>query len=182
MRIIAGIAGGRKLSAPDTDATRPATDRVREAVFSSLGDLVTDAAVADLYAGSGSFGLEALSRGASVAVFVENGNKALRALNQNISAIGLGGQMIRGSVKQFLQATTDEFDVVFIDPPWPMPTEDLESDFALLDRSLRPGGVVVASRRHTDKVPKCPENWAVDAEKRYGDTRIVRYRKENDQT
>jgi 16S rRNA (guanine966-N2)-methyltransferase len=167
--------------APATDGTRPATDRVREAVFSSLGDLVVDAAVADLYAGSGSFGLESLSRGAASVVFVENGNKALRALSENILNIGLGGEIKRSSVRPFLQSTTQEFDLVFIDPPWPMSTEDLEGDFLLLERSLRPGGVVIASRRSSDRVPGSPESWLVDAEKRYGDTRIVRYRKEIEQ-
>jgi 16S rRNA (guanine966-N2)-methyltransferase len=77
MRVIAGKAKGRRLAAPETLDTRPVTDRVKEAVFSSIGDWVVDADVADLYAGAGSFGLEALSRGARSALFVENGKRAL---------------------------------------------------------------------------------------------------------
>jgi 16S rRNA (guanine966-N2)-methyltransferase len=181
MRIIAGVAGGRRLKAPDGKDTRPATDRVREAVFSSLGDAVVGADVVDLYAGSGSFGLEALSRGAGSAVFVENGTAAIRALSDNIQTLGIGGELRRGTVGQFLQANTNMFDLAFIDPPWPMATDEMERDFSLLDRSLRVGGLVLASRRHTDRVPDVRENWRVAAEKRYGDTRILKYRKETEE-
>lgn len=181
MRIIAGSVGGRRLKAPETDGTRPATDRVREAVFSSLGNAVVDAVVVDLYAGSGSYGLEALSRGAASAIFVENGHSALRALSENIQSLGLGGEVRRSTVRQFLQGNKVNFDLVFVDPPWPLATEELEGDFLMIDHVLRPGGVVVASRRHTDRVPEGPENWRVAAEKRYGDTRILRYQKETEE-
>lgn len=180
MRIIAGIAGGRRLKAPDTNDTRPATDRVREAVFSSLGEVVVDAAVVDLYAGSGSFGLEALSRGAASAVFVENGSTAIRALSDNLKSLGLGGDLQRGTVRHFLQTNTATFDLVFVDPPWPLVTEELELDFTLIDGILRPGGFVVASRRHSDRVPLPPKNWRVATEKRYGDTRILKYQTETE--
>lgn len=177
MRIIAGKAKGRRLSAPDGSGTRPVTDRVKEAVFSSIGDWVEDADVADLYAGSGSFGLEALSRGARSAVFVENGFRAIEALKRNISSVALGGEVFSGKVQEFLGTNAKQFHLVFVDPPWPMSTDDLEADFALLDRSLVPGGEVVTSRRHKDRVPVPPENWRVATDKRYGDTRIFRYEK-----
>jgi 16S rRNA (guanine966-N2)-methyltransferase len=180
MRIIAGTAGGRRLIAPDTSDTRPATDRVREAVFSSLGPDVTDAAVLDLYAGSGAFGLEALSRGAASAVFVERGRKAIDSLKRNIDTLGIGGSIVAGPVRKFLESTPLQFGLAFVDPPWPMSTDDLEADFKLLDRILLADGLVVASRRHIDRVPSAPENWVVAAEKRYGDTRILRYAKKTE--
>lgn len=179
MRIISGVAGGRRLVAPDTPGTRPATDRVREAVFSSLGDAVIDAVVADLYAGSGAFGLEALSRGARTAVFVENARKAILALEKNLKSLSIGGEVMSSPVRTFLSGPTGMFDLVFIDPPWPMPTEDLEEDLRLLDARVYPGGSVIASRRHTDRMPTPPETWRVATDKRYGDTRIIRYEKEN---
>lgn len=177
MRVIAGTAGGRRLKSPDTSGTRPATDRVREAVFSSIGDRVVDAVVADLYAGSGSFGLEALSRGAQTAVFVERGRKALEALRHNVKAIGLGGTVVAGAVADYLDHANHRFHLVFMDPPWDQPSSQMEEDLARLDRLLLAGGEVVVSRRHTDEVPTPPENWRVAAEKRYGDTRIIRYEK-----
>lgn len=180
MRIIAGKAGGRRLKSPEGNRTRPATDRVREAVFSSIGSWVEDAAVADLYAGSGSFGLEALSRGASSAVFVESGRKALQALRANVKAVNLGGTVIESTVQDYLGKANHRFHLAFLDPPWPDPTEQMEEDLAGLDRLLFPSAEVVVSRRHTDRPPNQPENWRVAADKRYGDTRIIRYEKVED--
>jgi len=177
MRIIAGAARGRRLRSPGTKDTRPVTDRVREAVFSSLGALVEGADVADLYAGTGSFGLEALSRGARSALFVENGRRAIEALKANVAAVGLGGKVVRSPVRDFLGRCGERFDLVFMDPPWDQPTETMEADMARLDPLLRPGAVVVVSRRQGDRVPQGPETWRVAADKRYGDTRIIRYKK-----
>lgn len=177
MRIIAGQAGGRRLKAPDSKGTRPATDRVREAVFSSIGNWVVDSVVGDLYAGSGSFGLEALSRGASSAVFVESGRKALQALRENVEKVGLGGTVIESTVQDYLNRANHRFHLVFIDPPWDQPGARLEEDLTGLDRLLLPHAEVIISRRHTDPVPPHPETWRVAADKRYGDTRIVRYEK-----
>lgn len=180
MRIIAGQARGRRLKSPDAKGTRPVTDRVREAVFSSIGDWVVDSVVADLYAGSGAFGLEALSRGASSAVFVERGRKAVAALRDNVKTVGLGGTVITSTVQDYLDRANHRFHLVFMDPPWDQPTSQMEEDLASLDRLLTSNGWVVISRRHTDRVPTPPETWRVAADKRYGDTRIVRYEKVED--
>jgi 16S rRNA (guanine966-N2)-methyltransferase len=177
MRIITGIAKGRRLIAPDTPTTRPVTDRVREAVFSMIGEWVVDASVLDLYAGSGSFGLEALSRGAAGATFVENGNRALEALRSNIAALSLGGTLVTSDVKRFLEDAQGTYDLVFIDPPWDMPSSDLGRDLATLDRLLSEDAEVILSRRQSDPVPSEPGNWVVATDRRYGDTRILRYEK-----
>ena len=178
MRIISGKAKGRRLVAPDTPATRPVTDRAREAVFSMIGGWVEEATVLDLYAGSGSFGLEALSRGATTATFVESGNRALEALRQNIKGVGLGGTLVTSKVGDFLERSTGQFDLVFIDPPWDMESSALATDLTALDRLLGIPAEVILSRRHTDTVPAAPPNWTVATDRRYGDTRIVRYEKE----
>jgi 16S rRNA (guanine966-N2)-methyltransferase len=178
MRVIAGMAKGRRLVAPDTPATRPVTDRVREAVFSMIGAWVEGASVLDLYAGSGSFGLEALSRGAAAATFVENGNRSIEALRSNIASVALGGTLVTTDVRRFLVDATGSYDLVFIDPPWDMPSSDLGADLVGLDRLLSPGAEVILSRRHTDPLPSAPVDWLVATDRRYGDTRIVRYEKE----
>lgn len=175
MRIIAGAARGRKIRAPDTKHTRPATDRVREALFSMLGPAVREAAVLDLYAGSGSFGLEALSRGAATATFVESGRAALVALKHNIETLGLGGSVVATTVRGFLGREVEQFEVVFIDPPWDLPTDELEQDMLLLEPFLSPGASVVTSRRSTDDVPANPKTWRLATDRRYGDTRILIY-------
>ncbi|MGA8040331.1 MAG: 16S rRNA (guanine(966)-N(2))-methyltransferase RsmD [Acidimicrobiia bacterium] len=180
MRVIAGVAKGRRLAAPSTDATRPVLDRVREAVFSMIGDWVVDSAVLDLYAGSGSFGLEALSRGAASATFVENGRVALETLRSNIEAVGLGGTIVSSSVTDFLTVGNAKFDLVFIDPPWAMSSPALSEDLTTLDRLVGLEAEVVLSRRWGDQTPSQPENWRVATDRRYGDTRILRYEKETE--
>lgn len=179
MRIITGSAKGRRLMAPHTHRTRPATDRVREAVFSAIGGWVSGADVVDLYAGSGSYGLESLSRGAASATFVEKGRVAIEALRSNIEAVGLGGTIIASDVEAFLREPgRSSYDLAFIDPPWSLPTDTVERQLAALDNVMRDGGEVVVSRREGDRGPSVPLRWRVVTDRRYGDARIYRYRKE----
>jgi 16S rRNA (guanine966-N2)-methyltransferase len=176
MRIITGAAKGRRLVAPDTDETRPATDRVREAVFSALADWVVDADVLDLYAGSGSYGLEALSRGAASATFVESNRAAIEALRTNIATVGLGGTVVATTVEAFLERPGERrYHLVFIDPPWDLPTDVIDRQLAQIDRILTGEGEVVVSRRGRDRPPEAPEGWELAADRRYGDARIYRY-------
>lgn len=180
MRIITGVARGRRLLAPDTPGTRPATDRVREAVFSAIGGWVTDAVVLDLYAGSGSYGLEALSRGAAAATFVEKGWTAIKTLRSNIATVGLGGVVIATDVSSFLRDPGDRrFHLVFIDPPWDLPTATIDGQLEAIDPILEPEAEVVVSRRHGDESPAPPARWVVATDRRYGDARIHRYRRQS---
>lgn len=182
MRIITGRAKGRRLTAPDTDGTRPATDRVREAVFSAIGPWVEEADVLDLYAGSGSFGLEALSRGAASALFVERERAAIEALRSNVESVGLGGSIVGSGVDAFLRAPGSRtFHLVFIDPPWDMSTAVLDAQLVLVDTLLEPAGEVVVSRREGDTPPSVPPSWSVATDRRYGDARIYRYVKASDE-
>jgi 16S rRNA (guanine966-N2)-methyltransferase len=121
MRVIAGAAKGRRLKAP-TSGTRPMADRMRESVFSALGDLA-GARVLDLYAGSGSLGLEALSRGAQEATFVESARDAIVKLEQNIEATDMRARarVEWGDVASILSRPADErMDLIFVDPPYSM--------------------------------------------------------------
>ncbi len=183
MRIITGSAKGRRLVVPDPDETRPATDRVREAVFSAIGAWVEGARVLDLYAGSGSYGLEALSRGADDATFVERGRSAIDALRRNVAALGIGGTVISSTVDGFLSSPGgNTYHLVFIDPPWDLATDQIDRQLRLVDPILEPDGEVVVSRRAKDRTPSPPESWRVAADRRYGDTRIYRYVKEVEET
>jgi len=177
MRVIAGDAKGRRLRAPTGAGTRPLTDRVKEAIFSSLGEEVVGARVLDLFAGSGAFGLEALSRGASVVLFVEKSRQALTALRANISKVGLGGEVAACTVTEYLASTDERFDLVFVDAPWDLAVgEVLASSVA----RMVAGGTLILSRRRQDENPPTPSGLIVSAQKRYGDARITWYDKETD--
>jgi 16S rRNA (guanine966-N2)-methyltransferase len=174
MRVIAGTHGGRRLKAPDTSDTRPVTDRVKESVFSSLQHRIPGAEVADLFAGAGSFGIESLSRGAASAVFVEQGRAALEALGANLRSLGLDATVERGDVLSWVDRGEWHFDVVFCDPPWPMDVSTLTGLLERLRSHLEHSAVVVVTRRATDPVPE-PVGYAIDDDRRHGDTRIIRY-------
>jgi 16S rRNA (guanine966-N2)-methyltransferase len=119
MRIIAGSRKGHRIDAPKGRATRPTSDRVRENVFNLVAPWVEDAVVLDLFAGSGAMGLEALSRGARRAVFVEAGADASRTIDRNLDKLRLiGAEVHRRGVAQFLSVETRTFDLVFCDPPY----------------------------------------------------------------
>jgi len=183
MRIITGTAKGRRLAAPDSRHTRPATDQVREALFSAIGPWVEDAEVLDLYAGSGSYGLEALSRGAASATFVEIGRDAIESLRANIEAVGLGGIIVATDVGSFLSNPgSRRYHLVFIDPPWDLSSDVVEEQLGAVDELLEQEGEVVVSRREGDRAPTIPPRWRVATDRRYGDARIYRYVKEVEET
>jgi 16S rRNA (guanine966-N2)-methyltransferase len=117
VRVVAGSFKGRRLAAPRGTRTRPTADRVREALFSMLGD-VGGTRVLDLYAGSGALGIEALSRGADSAVFVERDAKAIAAIERNLVAVGAEATVVRRDVMRFLARADGAFDLVFCDPPY----------------------------------------------------------------
>lgn len=182
MRIIAGIAKGRTLKAPHGAGTRPMTGRAREAVFSSIAAAVPGADVLDLYAGTGSLGLEALSRGAATAVFVERDRAALRTLRANIGALGLGGEVVAGGVEDYLTSATAghpsgpsvRFTLVFVDPPYELPISRVEQQLAATARLLRDRGSLVLHRRVGERGPEAP-GLRLARTRTYGTARIRRY-------
>ena len=178
LRVIAGEAGGRRLVAPKGDV-RPTADRVKESLFASLGpQRLEGAVVLDLYAGSGALGIEALSRGAASAVFVDKDRRAHDALRTNVAATGFDGRarVTQAPVAAFLgRATTgDEFDLVFLDPPYDLEAPELGRVLEALDRSgllADPATVVIETRR--DLPPVLPPGWTVGWTRTYGDTLLT---------
>mgnify|MGYP003340577588 FL=1 len=166
MRVISGEFGGRQLVAPDGLTTRPTTDKVRQAVFNSLGSMgvIDGAVVADLYAGSGALGLEAIARGAERAIFVERDRSALVALRQNIQNLGVGGQCVVHAVDVLAWVPAMRgVDIAFIDPPYDFSGWD--ALLAVLDVPL-----VVAE---SDEPVVAPPGWEVVRTKRYGRTHVT---------
>jgi 16S rRNA (guanine966-N2)-methyltransferase len=172
MRVVAGEARGRPLVAPPGRSTRPTADRVREATFNALHsiDAVVDAVVLDLFAGSGALGIEALSRGARHATFVDNDAAAVEAVRLNLAATGLGDRatVVRGAAER--QEPLEPVDLALLDPPYAFTDGDWDE---LLSR-LRAAVAVVESDREI--VP--PPPWEVLRTKRYGGTVVTIARQE----
>ncbi|HWX96704.1 MAG TPA: 16S rRNA (guanine(966)-N(2))-methyltransferase RsmD [Solirubrobacteraceae bacterium] len=178
MRVIAGRLGGRRLKAPRGRTTRPTSDRVREALFSILGDL-DGASVLDLFAGSGALGIEALSRGARSVVFVERDTGAASALEDNLAALGIApgeAELRRGDALRALESArerSEKYDLVFIDPPYRRAPDWGPQLSALLPPLLEPAArVVVESDRRTP----LELDMDISHQRRYGDTSITIHR------
>jgi 16S rRNA (guanine966-N2)-methyltransferase len=172
MRVIAGRYGGRRLQAPPGAATRPTSDRVREALFSVLGDRVDDARVLDLFAGSGALGIEALSRGAAAATFVDSAPAAIRALRANLEALGAEAEVRRADARRFLGGASGaarQYDLVFLDPPYRLAGRLGSELTAALPAVLAPGAAVVAE---SDRRAPLELGLPILDERRYGDTLI----------
>ena len=165
MRVVAGELGGRKIVSPDGTSTRPTTDRVREAIFNSLGSsgVLDGALVADLFAGTGAVGIEALSRGAERCVFVERDRTALRVLEENLDTLGLRDRSRVITSDAMATASAIDCDIVLADPPYGFDA------WAELLRVVRADLVIAESGRSID----CPDGWKITREKKYGRTMVT---------
>ncbi len=184
MRIIAGSAGGLPITVPRT-VLRPTTDRVREAVFSILGPHLAGATVLDLFAGSGSYGLEALSRGAASALFVDADHASAPAIQANLAKARLpGGSTASVSVETWLKPlpASPAYDLIFADPPFAKQKEDRDWNAYLLGHAhlphhLHPDGLFILesfAKRGPVVPPGTP--WQSVDERRYGDVLLAFYR------
>lgn len=180
-RIIAGEAGSLSLTVPQ-GPTRPTSDRVREAIFSALGHRIdfSGIGVLDLFAGSGALGFEALSRGASSLIAVDNDRRAARALNTNKDTVtnalsrAVDVSIRQQTVGSFIDQHSDleGIALVFIDPPYAVGNAELEGFMASLVAALADDAVIVVERSAKDPVPTWPAGWECVSEKTYGDTAV----------
>ena len=177
MRVIAGSAGGIRLAVPKS-GVRPTMDRVKAAIFSSLGDAITDARILDLFAGSGALGIEALSRGAASVLFVEEDRQLTEAIEKNLAKAKLDGRVRRQEVFEFLQRSsrTERFQIIFADPPY----EKTKSGERFIEKLLKnealaqllePNGVFVLEKRSTEQTPTA-RFWDIVRARKYGTTEV----------
>ena len=178
MRVIAGSAGGIGLAVPKR-GVRPTMDRVKTAIFSSLGDAVIGARVLDLFAGSGALGIEALSRGASSVVFVEGDGQSAEIIESNLAKTKLKGRIRQQDVFEFLRYASgaELFDIVFADPPYEKTedgerfTEKLLANEAL-SQLMDADGIFVLEKRPTEALPEMKQ-WHLVRQKTYGSTEVL---------
>ena len=177
MRIISGASKGRKLVTPKSQSLRPTSDRVKESIFNILGGEVEGKLVLDLFAGTGNLGIEALSRGAKKAVFVEKGRQALQLIRRNVIQIGLEGrvEIIPRDASRaigILKWRGEIFDLIMMDPPY---------EKGLIKRTLTKlnshpiyhvNSILIIEHDRREPLPSIPEGWNLIRERRMGDTVI----------
>lgn len=173
MRIIAGTARGTRLARVPA-GTRPLSDRAREGLFASLGELVPGARCADLFAGTGAVGIEALSRGAASCLFIDSGPAAIRTIRENLGKTGLSAlaTVLRADLRR-RPPPRGSHDLAFLDPPYAFPSGALRRLLAQTGERLEPGGVVALTRSARSSTDVIPVDWLVVKRLAYGDTRIL---------
>ena len=177
MRVIAGSAGGVRLAVPKR-GVRPTMDRVKAAIFSSLGEAIIGARVLDLFAGTGALGIEALSRGAASAIFVEDDRQSAEAIEKNLAKTKLKGRVRQQDVFNFLrQSSADKFHIIFADPPYEKGQRDENCTNKLLNNEslpqlLEPTGIFVLEKRPGETVSEL-KLWRVIRQKSYGATEVL---------
>lgn len=180
MRVITGFARGRKLETLEGLDTRPTGEKVKEAEFSSIQFEIEGRTVLDLFAGSGQLGIEALSRGAKSATFVDSNPEAIKIIKSNLDKTGLSknASAAAGDYMQFLTYTKAVFDVVFIDPPYSK--ELAEKAVPLVIPHMSKGGVIVVETAKQDPMPEEVDDWYVKRKTDYGKTTVRYYRIKQD--
>lgn len=177
IRLISGRYGGRILNAPDTTQTHPMSERVRNALFNSIGDTVEDARVLDAFAGTGSVGLEALSRGAQDVIFLERDRVAQKVIQDNIELLGCADEahLISRSVAEWSEKNPNRlFDIIFADPPY----QDTQfSTVTRLFAHLKPGALMVLSHPGRGEAPTGTKGIVVVDNRSYGTANLTFFRK-----
>lgn len=169
VRIIAGIYGSRVIDAPDRRSTHAMGERIRNAIFNSLNDSISSASVLDAFAGSGSIGIEAISRGARTATFIEKDRVAAKIIQANIDTLGIdSGRVIKTTVNNWLETSDGIFDIIFADPPYHDP--QIATVMRLAER-LTSGGTMVVSLPLSASLPVA-HDMCIVSEREYGNAKI----------
>ena len=179
MRVITGTARGRRLLTLEGEDVRPTTDRVKEAVFSIIQFETEGRAFLDLFAGSGQMGIEALSRGAKEAVFVDSAKKSVDIIRQNLKSTNLeqNAKVCRLDWQSFLSMNTTKFDIVFLDPPYGKGI--LQDALGKVSAHMKDTGVIIAEHPLNEEILSKYGDFALDRQYRYGKIKISTYRHED---
>ena len=177
MRVITGSARGRKLKTPENYDIRPTTDNVKESLFNILQFDIEGRRVLDLFAGTGQLGIEALSRGASEVVFVDENRESVRIVRENLKTCGFSAQVLQANALDYLRAC-GKFDLIFVDPPYDAVLyEPVLKTINSVD-NLSDGGIIICEARRETELPDMEAPYARRKEYRYGKVKLCLYTKE----
>ncbi|MBR4627604.1 MAG: 16S rRNA (guanine(966)-N(2))-methyltransferase RsmD [Ruminococcus sp.] len=173
MRVITGIARGRRLTAPEGLDVRPTADKVKEGIFSAVQFDIEDAYVLDLFAGSGQMGIEALSRGAKRAVFVDNSPRSINCVNENLRNTGLAlhAEVINRDSYDFIKMTGQKFDMIILDPPYHY--GHIAALLPYAAKKLRQGGCIICEYEREAELPATPEGLVLRKTYHYGKINVT---------
>lgn len=176
MRIITGSKRGKKLITLEGEQVRPTTDRVKESLFNILQFQLEGRKFLDLFAGSGQIGLEALSRGAALAVFVDSSKDSIRVVEKNVASTGLGDQakVVLADFASYLRGCRERFDIAFLDPPYRQGL--LEKALPLVAERMNPGGVILCEHPKDETLPETAGAFHQQKSYRYGKILLTAYR------
>lgn len=180
MRVITGTAKGRRLITLEGEDIRPTSDKVKGAIFNSIQFDIEGRTVLDLFAGSGSLGIEALSRGAKKAVFVDLSRDAVRVVNENLEHCKLknNATVFNGDSLSYLKTTREKFDIIFIDPPYRK--QLAQKALSLVKNVINDGGIIVCETGFDEDVPEQIGDYIVSKSDKYSKTKLTIYRYNND--
>ena len=179
MRIIAGKYKDRKIQTINKSTTRPIMSKMKESIFSSLQFELYDAEVLDLFAGSGSLGIESLSRGATSCVFVETSQKAIEIINKNLRNIDENAIIVNSDVFEWIIRCEDKYDLIFVDPPFDFDTEQINSLINSTYKNLRDTGKIILHRHSSSSRTNIVKKLELDKEKSFGQSILRIYKKVN---
>jgi len=176
MRVITGTAKGRRLQTLEGEDVRPTTDRIKEAVFSIIQFETEGRVFLDLFAGSGQMGIEALSRGAETAYFVDNSKKSVMTVKQNLKTTHFEdrAKVFQMDFRSFLSANSKSFDIVFLDPPYK--TGALQESLELVANAVKDTGVIIAENPLDEEILSQYGDFVLDRQYRYGKIKITTFR------
>jgi len=177
MRVLAGKYKSKKIQTINNSNTRPMMSKVREAIFNSIQFLIDDKDVLDLYAGSGSLGIEALSRGAKFVTFVEKSKECIEILNKNLKEFENNFIITSSPVDTFIKSSINTYDIVFYDPPYELDKNIVQKEINNLENLLNDSSYVIIHRHKVSSEIEFSKNYEIHREKNYGQSKIIILRK-----
>ncbi len=177
MKVIAGIYKGRNIDTIKDTVTRPMMGIAREGIFNALQFSFENAEVLDLFAGSGSMGIEALSRGAKYVTFIDNSPDCIKQINKNLQEYKNDYSVLKLDVSNYINEVASKFDIIFYDPPFKYLTEDINEDINEIGKNLNKDAFIVIHRHSNSSSIVLPNDVELYKEKKYGQSKILILRK-----
>tara|TARA_Y100001970_G_scaffold291924_1_gene431046 strand:+ start:2502 stop:3038 length:537 start_codon:yes stop_codon:yes gene_type:complete len=173
MRVLAGIYKSKKIETINSRETRPMMSKVREAIFNSIQFMVGEKDILDLYSGSGSLGIEALSRGANYVTFVESSKECIFVLKKNVKNINNNYSILDTTVNSFIKNSLNKYHLVFYDPPFSLDTKVINEEIFIIEQIMFDNGLLIVHRHKSSEKINISKNYEIHREKNYGQSKIL---------